>query len=348
MKAGREKDWTKDLADKADVSNVPKVPREKYPLMKPEDRKTNFQEVGIGFAEAQAIAEANRCLACGICSECYQCVDACIAKAIDHDMKIEEETIEVGAVIASPGFEIFDASKRGEYGYGIYKNVVTALQFERILSASGPFFGHVQRISDGKEPKKVAFIQCVGSRDVSCDNSWCSSVCCMYATKEAIIGKEHAKGLEPTIFYMDIRAHGKDFDRFVNRAKDEYGIRYIRSMPSVIKELQQTNNLLIKYVNQDGSLTEEEFDMVVLSVGLMPPKEAKKLSASLGIELEGHGFCKTNLENPVQTSRPGVFVCGAFGGPKDIPETVMEASAAAACAEGLLASQARHDDYPGG
>ena len=213
------------------------------------------------------------------------------------------------------------------------------IQFERILSASGPFFGHVQRISDGKEPKKVAFIQCVGSRDVSCDNSWCSSVCCMYATKEAIIGKEHAKGLEPTIFYMDIRAHGKDFDRFVNRAKDEYGIRYIRSMPSVIKELQQTNNLLIKYVNQDGSFTEEEFDMVVLSVGLMPPKEAKKLSASLGIELEGHGFCKTKLENPVQTSRPGVFVCGAFGGPKDIPETVMEASAAAACAEGLLASQ---------
>ncbi len=339
MKAGREKDWTKDLADKADLSNFSKVPREKYPLMKPEDRKTNFQEVGLGFDEAQAKAEAMRCLSCGICSECYQCVDACIAKAIDHDMKVEEETIEVGAVIASAGFEIFDASKRGEYGYGIYKNVVTALQFERILSASGPFFGHVQRISDGKEPKKVAFIQCVGSRDTSCGNSWCSSVCCMYATKEAIIGKEHAKGLEPTIFYMDIRAHGKDFDRFVNRAKDEYGIRYIRSMPSVIKEMQQTNNLLITYVNQDGTLAEEEFDMVVLSVGLMPPKDAKQLAASLGIELEEHGFCKTKLENPVETSRPGVFVCGAFGGPKDIPETVMEASAAAACAEGLLASR---------
>jgi len=339
MKAGREKDWTKDLADKADLSNFSKVPREKYPLMKPEDRKTNFKEVGLGFSEAQAKAEALRCLSCGICSECYQCVDACIAKAIDHEMKVTEETIEVGAVIASAGFEIFDARLRGEYGYGIYKNVVSALQFERILSASGPFFGHVQRISDGKEPKKVAFIQCVGSRDTSCGNSWCSSVCCMYATKEAIIGKEHAKGLEPTIFYMDIRAHGKDFDRFVNRAKDEYGIRYIRSMPSVIKEMQQTNNLLITYVNQDGTLAEEEFDMVVLSVGLMPPKEAKQLAASLGVELEEHGFCKTSLENPVQTSRPGVFVCGAFGGPKDIPETVMEASAAAACAEGLLAAK---------
>ena len=161
----------------------------------------------------------------------------------------------------------------------------------------------------------------------------------MYATKEAIIGKEHAKGLEPTIFYMDIRAHGKDFDRFVNRAKEEYGIRYIRSMPSTIKELQETNNLLITYVNPDGTLTEEEFDMVVLSVGLMPPKEAQKLAAGLGIELEEHGFCKTALDNPVQTSRQGVFVCGAFGGPKDIPETVMEASAAAACAEGLLAAR---------
>ncbi|HRS89083.1 MAG TPA: FAD-dependent oxidoreductase, partial [Smithellaceae bacterium] len=234
IKAGREKDWTKDLADKADVSNVPKSPRVKYPHLKPQDRVTNFREVGVGFDEAQAIAEALRCLNCGICSECYQCVEACIAKAIDHDMTVQEETIEVGAVIASPGFEIFDARLRGEYGYGIYKNVISAIQFERILSASGPYFGHVQRISDGKEPKKIAFIQCVGSRDVSCDNSWCSSVCCMYATKEAIIGKEHAKGLEPTIFYMDIRAHGKDFDRFVNRAKEEYGIRYIRSMPSTI------------------------------------------------------------------------------------------------------------------
>jgi len=153
----------------------------------------------------------------------------------------------------------------------------------------------------------------------------------MYATKEAIIGKEHAKNLEPTIFFMDIRAHGKDFDRFVNRAKDEYGIRYVRSMPSTVKELQQSKNLLVKYVREDGTLVEEEFDMIVLSVGLTPPKEAAKLANALGIELQEHGFCRTSLENPVQTSRPGVFVCGAFGGPKDIPETVMEASGAAAC-----------------
>ncbi|MDP1991365.1 MAG: NAD(P)-binding protein [Syntrophales bacterium] len=337
--AGRAKDWKKDLADKADVSKVAKAPRVSYPLLEPKERRGDFREVGLGLSEEEAVREANRCLACGICSECYQCVDACIAGAIDHGMTVAEETIEVGSIIAAPGFEVFDPRLRGEYGYGVYPNVVTSIQFERILSASGPYFGHVQRISDGKEPKKIAFIQCVGSRDTSCGNSWCSSVCCMYATKEAIIAKEHAKGLEPTIFFMDIRAHGKDFDRFVNRAKGEYGIRYVRSMPSTIKELQQTKNLLMSYVREDGSLAEEEFDMVVLSVGLTPPKEAALLATNLGIDLEEHGFCKTLRENPVQTSREGVFVCGAFAGPKDIPETVMEASGAAACAEGLLAAR---------
>ncbi|MCU0555397.1 MAG: NAD(P)-binding protein, partial [Syntrophales bacterium] len=293
VKAGRAKDWKKGLADQADLKDVKKEARVKYPHADPAVRRANWMEVGLGFSEAQAVAEANRCLACGICCECYQCVQACIAGAIKHDDTYAEETIEVGAVIAAPGFEIFDAKLRGEYGFGVYENVVTSIQFERILSASGPYFGHVQRLSDHKEPRKLAFIQCVGSRDTSCGNSWCSSVCCMYATKEAIIGKEHLKTLEPTIFFMDIRAHGKDFDRFVNRAKSEYGIRYIRSMPSTIKELQGSKNLLMTYVSEDGRLIEEEFDMVVLSVGLTPPKEAAKLAKALGIELEEHGFAKT-------------------------------------------------------
>ncbi len=335
---GRERDWKENLADKGDVSGVAKEYRPALKELAPAERKNHFEEVVQPYSEEEAVREAKRCLSCGICSECYQCVDVCVAGAIDHEMKAEEETIEVGAVIAAPGTELFHASLRGEYGFGIYDNVVTSIQFERILSASGPYFGHIQRLSDGREPKKIAFIQCVGSRDVSCGNSWCSSVCCMYATKQAIIGKEHAKELEPTIFYMDIRAYGKDFDRFVNRAKKEYKVRYIRSMPSAVKELQQTKNLLFTYVQEDGTLIEEEFDMVILSVGLMPPKEAGVLAKSLGIELEEHGFCKTALENPVQTTRDGVFVCGVFGGPKDIPETVMEASSAAACAGGLLAS----------
>lgn len=340
IKAGRGRDWKQNVAYKKDLEGYAQKSREKYPHRDPAKRRQDFGEVGLGFSEAQALAEAARCLNCGICSECYQCVEACLARAINHEDTFQEEIINVGAIIASPGFELFDARIRGEYGFGVYDNVVTSLQFERILSASGPYFGHVQRLSDGKEPKKLAFIQCVGSRDTSCGNSWCSSVCCMYATKEAIIGKEHASGLEPTIFFMDIRAHGKDFDRFVNRAQNEYGIRYIRSIPSTIKELQQSKNLLLTYVTESGELVEEEFEMVVLSVGLTPPKEAKTLAKALGIALEEHGFCKTALENPVQTSREGVFVCGAFGGPKDIPETVMEASSAAACASGILA-QAR-------
>ncbi|HQG30670.1 MAG TPA: NAD(P)-binding protein [Deltaproteobacteria bacterium] len=364
VKEGRVKYWTKGIADKditemsdelgiaeaklharlaekseADLKDVEKAPRVHMKHLDPMKRRTNFEEVIAGLSEEDAKKEADRCLSCGICSECYQCVDACIAKAINHEDTFDMETVEVGAVIAAPGFETFDAGLRGEYGFGTCANVVTSIQFERILSASGPYHGHVQRLSDAKEPKKIAFIQCVGSRDTNCGNSWCSSVCCMYATKEAIIGKEHAKGLEPTIFFMDIRAHGKDFDRFVNRAKDEYGIRYIRSMPSSVKELQQSKNLLITYVQEDGKLTEEEFDMVVLSVGLTPPKEAVQLAKALGIELEEHGFAKTSVENPVMTSRDGIFVCGAFGGPKDIPETVMEASGAAACASGLLAAK---------
>ncbi|MDI6725618.1 MAG: NAD(P)-binding protein, partial [Smithellaceae bacterium] len=339
LNEGRGRDWTKGLADQFDTAPVKKKRRLPMPLLDAAERTTHFREVALGYSEEEAREEAQRCLSCGICSECYLCVEACLAGAVNHEDKYEQEDIQVGAIIVSPGFEPFDASLQGEYGFGQYQNVVTSIQFERILSASGPYFGHVQRISDGKEPKRIAFIQCVGSRDTSCGNSWCSSVCCMYATKEAIIGKEHAKGLEPTIFFMDIRAYGKDFDRFVNRAKEEYGIRYLRSMPSAIKELQQTKNLAIKYVLPDGSITEEEFDMVVLSVGLTPPKDAARLGERLGIRLEGHGFCETAQDNPVRTPREGIFVCGAFGGPKDIPETVMEASGAAACAEGLLASR---------
>ena len=337
LREGRGRDWTKGLADRDDTSDIDKASRLPMPVREVMERKMDFKEVAVGFSEGDARREAGRCLNCGICSECYQCVEVCAAGALRHEETFGEDRLEVGAVIAAPGFEIFDAGVRGEYGFGRYKNVVTSIQFERILSASGPYFGHVQRLSDGKEPKKIAFIQCVGSRDTSCGNSWCSSVCCMYATKEAIVGKEHAKNLEPTIFFMDIRAHGKDFDRFVNRAKEEYGIRYVRSIPSSVKELQQTKDLMITYVMEDGRLVEEEFDMVVLSVGLTPPVEARGLAESLGMDLNEYGFCKTSLENPVQTSRPGVFVCGAFGGPKDIPETVMEASGAAACVGELLA-----------
>jgi len=337
IRQGRLIDWQKEVAPPRELKEIRKVARTAIASRPVEGRKRDFSEVITGFTEEEARREAQRCLNCGICSECYQCVEACVAGALRHEERAEEETIEVGAVIVSPGFEVFDAQKRGEYGFGRHANVITSLQFERILSASGPYFGHIKRPSDGREPKKVAFIQCVGSRDPSCGHNWCSAVCCMYATKEAIVGKEHLRTLEPTIFFMDMRAYGKDFDRFIERAKKEYGIRYIRSLPSSIKELQQSKNLLISYVLEDGQLVEEEFDMVVLSVGLVPPREARELAEALQIELNEFGFAQVVKDNPLNSTRPGVYVCGVFAGPKDIPETVMEASGAAALVQELLA-----------
>ncbi|MBA7598210.1 NAD(P)H-quinone oxidoreductase subunit I, chloroplastic [subsurface metagenome] len=273
------------------------------------------------------------------CVGCRLCESLCLADAIKYDDKDEAESLGVGAVILSPGFDEFNPKIKGIYGYGSYPNVLTSIEFERILSASGPYKGHLFRPSDSAIPKNIAFIQCVGSRDTECGNGYCSSVCCMYATKEAIIAKEHAdQGVEATIFFMDMRSYGKDFDRYYERAKDEYGIKYVRAQVGSISETPGTNNLRLKYECEDGELAEEEFDMVILSVGLVMPKGAKELAVNLGIDLNKYGFCKTNEFSPMETSKPGIFVSGAFQGPKDIPETVTQASGAASLATGLISS----------
>lgn len=264
------------------------------------------------------------------------CLKACERGALDFTQTERVLTLDVGAVIVAPGFEPYDARRVGEYGFGRYANVLTAPQFERLLSASGPTTGKVLRPSDGKAPKKVAFIQCVGSRDLR-HQSYCSAVCCMYATKEAIVAKEHDHAIEPTIFYIDLRAYGKGFENLVRRAKEEHGVRYVRSMISQITEIPETKNLLVRYRDESGSLREEEFDLVVLAVGMRPSAKGQELARKLGIELNEHGFAKTSLFNPVMSTREGVFVTGAFTGPKDIPETVIQASAAAAAVEALLA-----------
>jgi heterodisulfide reductase subunit A-like polyferredoxin len=300
----------------------------------------NYTEVERTFTEETAKAEAERCLECGICCECMQCVKACLAEAIIHDERPKTREISVGSVILAPGFEPFDPAGKGTYGYGRYPNVVTSMEFERILSASGPFKGEVVRPSDQSHPTKVAWIQCVGSRDASCGNDYCSSVCCMYATKEAIIAREHDKRIEPTIFYMDIRAFGKEFDAYYERAKNEHGVRYVRSMVSDLAERPETKNIILRYVDEGGTSREEDFHMVVLSTGFMPSKNTRDLCGRLGIELDAHGFCATSTFAPLAASREGVYVCGAFQSPKDIPETVMQASGAAAYAGGDL-SQAR-------
>ena len=270
--------------------------------------------------------------------ECQVCKEFCEADAIDFDQKEQQLTFDVGAVIVADGADKFDPSLKYEFGYGRCRNVVTSIEFERILAASGPFAGHVQRPYDGKVPKRIAWIQCVGSRDDMEDRKYCSSVCCMYAIKEAIIAKEHVKGVEPTIFFMDIRAHGKDFDAFYNREKDQHGVRFIRSRVGKVLEIPETGNLLVYYTTESNPRQlSEEFDMVVLSVGLEPRKANAVLADKLNTKLNKYRFFKTSVFSPVETNRPGVFVCGSACGPKDIPETVMEASGAAAAAEGVVA-----------
>jgi len=276
--------------------------------------------------------DREKCVGCGLCK------NVCLADAINYSDQEKEVKLNVGAVILAPGVEEFNAKLKSEYGYGRYPNVVTSIEFERTLSASGPFMGRVQRPSDGDIPRKIAFIQCVGSRDVTCGNGYCSSVCCMYATKEAVIAREHMNQIEPTIFYIDMRAYGKDFDKYIERAENEYGVRFVRCRVSDVEEIPKTQNLVIRYETEDGKLHEEEFDLVVLSVGFTPSENVKKLAKNLGVELNENGFCKTQTFNPLETSRPGVFVCGMFSSPKDIPETVTQASAAAATVGELLSS----------
>jgi heterodisulfide reductase subunit A len=271
------------------------------------------------------------CIGCGICK------GVCKAKAVEYDLEDEKINLNVGAIILAPGFDEYIPPIANHYGYGKYKNVVTSIEFERILSASGPYAGRVLRPSDGDIPEKLAFLQCIGSRDYSgTGKPYCSSVCCMYTAKEAVIAHEHMHQIKPTIFSMDIRAYGKDFDKYIIRAQEEYGVKYIRSRISFITEDPETKNLRITYETEDGQVKEEDFHMVVLAIGLNPPNDAKYLAEKFGIELNEYEFAKTDLFNSVQTSKPGIFACGAFSSPKDIPDTVTQASAAAGCVNQLL------------
>ncbi len=270
--------------------------------------------------------------------KCRACEKFCQAGAIKFDDKEEEITLEVGSIIFAPGFKVFDPSLYSSYYYSEFSNVITSLEFERILSASGPTMGHLVRPSDEKEPKSIAWLQCVGSRDINrCDNGYCSAVCCMYAIKEAVIAKEHASDdLDCAIFYMDMRTHGKDFERYYEDAKEKHGIRFVRCRIHSIEKVEDGEDIVLKYVTEDGELKEEIFDMTVLSVGLETPSDVIEMAHRFGIELTEGSFGKTSSFRPVATNRDGIFICGAFQGPKDIPQTVIEASSAATEAGALL------------
>jgi heterodisulfide reductase subunit A len=269
--------------------------------------------------------------------KCRVCEKVCKNKAVIFDQEDEIVTLDTGALILAGGFEPFDARRKGEYGYGRWPNVITSLEYERILSAAGPFQGHIQRLSDGKIPRRIAWIQCVGSRDSHMGNEYCSAVCCMSATKQAMITKEHARDIDTRIFFIDIRAHGKGFDRFYERSESENDVRYVRSLISRVIPNPEDDTLSISYAGPDHRLQEETYDMVVLSVGLCPNASTAQLAERIGVQLNEHGFCASDPLDVVATSKPGIFVCGAAQGPKDIPDSVQQGSSAAAQATALLA-----------
>lgn len=314
-------------------------------------RKAIYKQYAQAYPNAYAI-DASRCLKIKKPKACGKCLEVCQANAIDHQMPDETLEVQVGSVILCPGFEKYDVSQLFYYGYGKLPNVLTSLEFERILSASGPFGGHLQRPSDGKEPQKIAWLQCVGSRNCRNDHGYCSSVCCMYAIKEAVIAKEHTKyPLDTAIFFMDMRTFGKDFEKYYDRARLENGVRFIRSRVfEVTDTFDGTGNCRIRYSNEDGAITTEDFDLVVLSLGLEPAPGMVELAGKLGLELNKFNFCEPPSLTGVGTSKPGVFVAGAFSGPRDIPETVMQASAAAADSAAGLAdvrgTLAKTKEYP--
>jgi len=300
------------------------------------ERLANRSAVYVKYPQAvplKYMIDREKCIGCGTCQE------ICKAHAIQYDQDDSEVKLKVGSIILAPGFESFDARLKTEYGYGRFSNVVTSIEFERILSASGPYGGLVLRPSDGEIPKKIAFIQCVGSRDFQLGNNYCSAACCMYGMKEAVIAKEHTPSkLDAKIFFMDMRSYGKEFDAYYERAQGEWGIQFVRSRVAGVTEDPKTGNLLVHYVEDETPKT-EEFDMVILSTGMQPPKNAEKLAKSMGIKLNKYNFCETEAFSPMETSKPGILVCGAFSAPKDIPESVAQASGAAAKAMSIIASE---------
>jgi heterodisulfide reductase subunit A len=278
------------------------------------------------------------------CEECGECISICPTDAIDLDEQPRLITVEVGAIILALGFKVYDADGLEELGHGRYANVVQAMQYERLASRSGPTEGIITRPSDGKQPASIAWLQCIGSRDQQ--NPFCSSICCMYATKEAILAKQRlGKDVDCSVFIMDERAFNKEYSAYFSKARGQHGIEYNHCRVSEIHEDRATGDLLVQYATPNGELHQEKFEMVVLATGLQPPESAKYLADNLGIELNQYGFCQTDKFTPLQTTRPGVYVCGAFSSPKEIVETIIDASGAAAEVMRLLNDRLHTHEY---
>ena len=267
--------------------------------------------------------------------KCQICMKKCPKEAIDFEMQDEEFKLNVGSIIAATGFDPYDPTPLTRLGYGRIRNVVTSLEFERLICASGPTKGHLERPFDKEPPKKLAFLQCIGSRDIN-NNPFCSSVCCMYTTKEAMLAHEHDPQVESYVFYIDLRAAGKGFQKFLRRGAEEYNINYIKSVIAEIEE-DEKGNPIIFYENMDtGTLESKTFDLVILATSILPRKDANKLAEALKIEQDEYNYLKTSPFAPLDTTRPGILACGCARGPMDIPNSVAEASGAAARAAEVI------------
>ncbi|MFH1434597.1 MAG: FAD-dependent oxidoreductase [Pseudomonadota bacterium] len=314
-----------------------KKPAQKMYCLAPKERRKTFEEVETGFTKEQAMAEAARCLACGGCCRCGSCVKACEAKAIDLSRSEETQTLRVDACVLAFGFDLMPASDVPEYGYGELNDVITAMELERLLNASGPTGGEVLRPSDGKHPKKIAFIQCVGSRDLR-HHHHCSAVCCMHAAKEAVLLREHDAGASSVVFYTDLRASGKGFQDYIARAGEEYGVTFVRGRPGRVAS-SGDGRLAVHYEDTtQRTRASMEADLVVLCSAMIPPAFERDIEDIFGVETTKEGFVRLPdpLHNPCATSHPAVFACGFCTGPKDIPDSVIDATSAASSAAALV------------
>ena len=296
----------------------------------------NYYDEGVGMVKAAYIPFPQAVPLCATidkdyCIECNLCVQACGPDAIDHNQQPTEIELEVGTIVAAIGYDPFDPSGIYQYGYGRFSNVITAMEIERMINASGPTGGHVIKPSDGIEPKRVAFIHCVGSRDEQIGKPYCSRVCCMYSMKNAQLCIDHEPDTEVTCYYMDIRSFGKGYEEFYKNSQEKYGIEFLRGRPAEIIENEDLSLTIRAEDTLLGKITEYTYDMVVLSVGLEPPAGSNELRQTLGLSRTSDGFYMEAHPKlrPVDTLTDGVYIAGVAQGPKDIPDSVAQGSAAA-------------------
>ncbi len=329
---GRMKHLHRVQSYEVDKEGVPLDDRASMPKQEVASRVRDFDEVELGFNEERAKQEAERCLGCAVCCECERCVDACQRDAIDHTMKDEVIDLHVGALILATGYKLFDVTEYPQFGYGTLPNVITAMEFERLINAAGPTHGHLLRLSDGRKPKSIGFINCVGARDVQKGVPHCSRVCCMYSIKNSVMCKQHDADADVTVYYADIRAFGKGFEEFYENARTRFGVKFVRGRVAEVSRYKDNGTLKVRVEDTETSkLQEIEHDLIVINPGIQPPDGLDDLAVELNMDLSEEGY--VNVEDtilaPVDSPIPGVYVCGCADGPKDIPDSVSAGSAAA-------------------